>query len=289
MTTVKRLVPASVKRIGRSGHELVGLATASHRLVPSFLLAGGQRCGTTSLYRALLAHPAVLSAAFHKGVNYFDVNYHRGWQWYRAHFPLRGVANARVRAHEPPQTFDASGYYMFHPWAAERIGRDLPDAKVIVLLRDPVERAFSAYKHEFARGFETETFDKALLLEDQRVEPELKRMLDDPNYHSSTYRHQAYRRRGEYAPQLLRLIDALGRDSLLVVESEHFFTEPEKQYDRITAFLGLSAYRPDSFDRWNARPGSEVSDFARSYLHDAYRRHDEALVPILGHAPGWQR
>ena len=74
--------------------------------------------------------------------------------------------------------------------------------KIVAMVRDPVERAYSAYKHEFARGFETETFERALELEDSRVEPELARMLADPAYQSSTYRHQAYRRRGHYAEQL---------------------------------------------------------------------------------------
>ena len=91
---------------------------------------------------------------------------------------------------------------MYHPLAAGRIGRDLPGVKVLVLLRDPVERAYSAYKHEFARGFETETFERALELEDARVQPELERMIADPTYQSDSYRHHSYRRRGQYAEQL---------------------------------------------------------------------------------------
>ncbi|MFZ0323050.1 MAG: sulfotransferase, partial [Actinomycetes bacterium] len=192
MPSLKQRTPASAKQLGRRLYVPVGQATAPLRMMPSFILAGAQRCGTTSLYRALLSHPAVLSAAYHKGVNYFDVNYDKGMPWYRGHFPLSATASLRTRGsgHEPV-TFDASGYYMFHPLAAERIGRDLPNVKVLVLVRDPIERAYSAYRHEFARNFETETFERALELEDERVQPELERMLADHSYQSDSYRHHA--------------------------------------------------------------------------------------------------
>src|ERR671939_410836 len=98
------------------------------------------------------------------------------------------------------------------------------------MVREPVERAHSAYKHEFARGFETETFERALELEDSRVEPERERMLADPSYQSNTYRHQAYRRRGHYAEQLEPFATSFGADRVHVVESERFFTEPESEY-----------------------------------------------------------
>jgi len=290
VASLKKRTPAAAKNLGRRAYTPIGQATSSIRLMPSFILAGAQRCGTTSLYRALLSHPAVLSAAYHKGVNYFDVNYDRGLRWYQGHFPLRATASIRTRrSGEDPVTFDASGYYMFHPLAAERIGHDLPNVRVVVLVRDPIERAYSAYRHEFARGFENESFERALELEDARVQPELERMVADPSYQSDSYRHHAYRRRGQYDEQLRRLADAVGREQLLVVESELFFTRPEVEYQRIIQFLGLRPHVPARFDRWNARPGAEISADAKRFLVDAFRDHDEGLTEYLGHAPTWQR
>lgn len=290
MTTLKQRVPQPVKVLGRRVSVATGRRTAGLRMTPGFVLAGAQRCGTTSMFRALVAHPAVLPAVHHKGVNYFDVNYGRGMGWYLGHFPLRRVAAVRTRAAgEEPVTFDASGYYVYHPHAAARLGHDLPGIKVIVMLRDPVERAFSAYKHEFARGFETESFERALELEDERVQPELDRMLADPTYYSTIHRHASYRRRGQYAEQLERLVDAVGRDRLLVVDSQDFFTTPEQEYRRITDFLGLRPFQPERFDRWNARPGSGLSDAARDYLGSRLAPHDAALERFLGHPPSWRR
>ena len=121
-------------------------------MTPSFILAGAQRCGTTSLFRALMEHPVILSL-YHKGVNYFDLNYDKGWSWYQGHFPVRAFAAVRTRHNgDVPVTFEASGYYMYHPHAAARLAHDLPQVKVLVMLRDPIERAYSAYRHEFARA-----------------------------------------------------------------------------------------------------------------------------------------
>jgi len=83
-------VPAPVKRVVHLGSRSYGRLTAPARMTPSFLICGGQRCGTTSLYRAMAGHPVVLKAVLHKGVHYFDTSYDRGMGWYKAHFPLRG-------------------------------------------------------------------------------------------------------------------------------------------------------------------------------------------------------
>ena len=157
------------------------------------------------------------------------------------------------------------------------------------MLRDPVERAFSAYRHEFARGFETESFERALELEDERVEPELRKMLADPQYQSFSHRHHSYRRRGQYAEQLQRLVDALGRERILVIESRDFFASPQAEYRRIIDFLGLAPHQPARFDRWNARPGNGMSERAMSRLIDGYRPHDATLAQLIGRPPSWAR
>lgn len=288
--TLKARAPHRVKVWGRRVSVAAGERTAGLRLLPAFVLVGGQRCGTTSLFRALAAHPAVLPAVNHKGVNYFDLNYGRGWAWYQGHFPLRSVAAVKTRgAGEPPVTFDASGYYSYHPHAAGRLAADLPGVKVVMMVRDPVERAFSAWKHESARGFETEAFERALRLEDERVGPELERMLADPGYASTAHRHHGYRRRGYYGEQLARLADGVGRERVHVVDSQDFFTDPAREYARLVAFLGLAPFEPASFERFNARPGTGITPGARAFLEDAYAPHDAALEAFLGQAPSWRR
>jgi hypothetical protein len=285
-------VPGAVKRVVHLGSRSYGRLTAPARMLPSFLLCGGQRCGTTSLYRALAAHPAVLKAVLHKGVHYFDTSYHRGIGWYRGHFPLqRTAARIEERHGVPAQTFESSPYYMYHPHAVARIARDLPDVRLVVLVRDPVERAYSQHAHELARGFESETsFSRALALEPPRLRGQEDRLLATPGYYSFAHQHHAYRGRGEYARYLEEMAARVGRHRILVVESERFFANPEPVYDEVLEFLGLPRLGYPTFERHNARPRSApMEDWTRRELTAYFAPHDERLVSWLGHRPIWRR
>jgi hypothetical protein len=285
--TLRQAAPHTVKLHGRRLSRAVGAATASLRMRPGFVLVGAQRCGTTSLFRALSAHPLVRPPVFHKGVNYFDLNYYRGPDWYHGHFPVRGLARIRTTGDEPPVAFEASGYYMYHPLAPERMARELPEAKLLVMVRDPVERAYSAHRHELARGFETEPFERALELEDERLAGEVERIRTDPRYESHSHRHHSYRRRGHYAEQIEHLRELFGEDRVLIVESELFFTRPEPEYARILDFLSLPAFTPRRFDRWNARPRSPMHDATQRDLRRYFAAHDRELGGLLGRMPAW--
>jgi len=266
----------------------VGSATAGRRQLPSFILVGAQRAGTTSLFRALSSHPLVHSANFHKGVNYFDLNYDQEFSWYQGHFPRSTYLRRHSRGVPgDPVTFEASGYYMFHPCAPQRIARHLPEVRVLAMLRDPVERAYSAWKHELARGFETESFERALDLEPARLSGQAERMLADPDYQSFSHRHHAYVGRGQYAGQLHRLRQHLPAERIHVIESESFFEQPEPTYGAVLEFLGLPKVLPDRFDRWNGRPSSPMSEQTRARLRDHFADHDRSLAGLLGRAPAW--
>jgi hypothetical protein len=259
-------------------------------MTPSFLIVGAQRCGTTSLYRVLSQHPAVLKAVWHKGVHYFDLNYAQGPSWYRAHFPLRLRARSvRRRLGVEPVTFESSPFYMLHPLAGERIARDLPGVRLVVLVRDPVERAYSAHAHELARGYETEPFERALALEPERLAGEAERMTADPRYVSHALQHQAYRLRGEYADQLERLEQLVGRDRLHVIDSGEFFTRPEHVYDRLMRFIGLPVLGRPEFARHNARPREGMRDALAARLSDHFAPFDARLERWLECPPSWRR
>jgi len=178
---------------------------------------------------------------------------------------------------------------MFHPLAAERIAHDLPDTKLIVLLRDPVERAISAFTHETARGFETESFERALELEPARIAGERDKMLADPGYDSAHLQHNAYLTRGQYIEQLERLEGLVGRERLHVVDSHDFFTNPAPVYAAVCAFLGLPEFDGAVFDQHNARPRSPMPGDLAARLDEHFRPYDERLAQWWGQVPGWRR
>ena len=268
----------------------VGRLTSQARMLPGFLVVGGQRCGTTSMYRTLSQHPAILKPVLHKGVHYFDTAYGRGPDWYRGHFPLQVTARRRARrVGAAPVTFESSPYYMFHPLAAARIAADLPGVRLLVLLRDPVERAYSAHAHELARGFEDQPFEAALELEEGRLQGEAARLAAEPAYVSHHHQHHGYLHRGRYLEHLLRLEHAVGRDRLHVVDSHRFFTDPEPVYAGVLAFLGLPDRETPVFERHNARARTPMPDSLRNRLEEHFAPYDEELADWLGYPPSWRR
>ncbi|MFI6508668.1 sulfotransferase family protein [Streptosporangium sp. NPDC050855] len=281
-----------LKRAAHAISQAAGRLTSARRTPPTFLIVGAQRCGTTSLYRALSQHPLIFKPLLRKGVHYFDVAYDRGPSWYRAHFPLRmSLSRAARRYGHRPQVFESSPYYLFHPLAGPRIARDLPGARLIVLVRDPVERAFSAHAHELARGFETEpSFARAVELEEERLAGVAEALCAAPNSTSLAHRHHAYLARGRYAEQLARLEPLVGRERILVLDSGRFFAEPEVTYDRVLAFLGLPHLGDPVFERYNARPRpSPMPPSLRRELTDRFEEQDALLISWLGTEPSWRR
>ena len=208
-------LPWMARRVARWGLVTAGRPLRPARMLPGFLIVGAERCGTTSLFHILRQHPAVFSSTLpRKEVHYFDHKYQRfGLGWYQCHFPL--TARARLtarRSGQPPVAFEATANYMFHPLAPDRIHRDLPGVRLIALVRDPVERAYSAHAHQIGFGYETEPFERALELEDERLAGEDERLAADPGYDSFRHDHFTYRTRGHYADQLDHLEQIFGRD-----------------------------------------------------------------------------
>jgi len=160
--------------------------------------------------------------------------------------------------------------------------------KLIAMVRDPVERAGSAHAYQVIDGYEKESFERALELEDSRLAGEAERLVAEPNYYSFNYQHFGYRIRGHYADQLERLEKHFGRDRIHVVDSDEFFANPGPVYDQVIDFLGLPDLGRPSFGKHNSRPRTPMPDAVRAALEEHYRPHDERLTAWLGHEPSWR-
>ena len=106
------------------------------RMLPDFVIIGAQKSGTSSLYDFVVQHPAILPAA-KKELHYFSLGYKKGEYWYRLRFP--------IRASQKLLSGEASPIYLFYPMVPGRMKKLLPDVKLIVILRNPVDRAYSHY------------------------------------------------------------------------------------------------------------------------------------------------
>ena len=205
-------------------------------MTPSFLICGGQRCGTTSMYRALAAHPVVLKAVLHKGVHYFDTSYDRGHGLVPGALPVaaqrrqdrpsatacRRRPSSRARTtcttrRRPPGSPATCRRRSSWCWSATRWSGPTRSTTTRWPAASRPERDFGA----------------ALALEPARLHRQEERLADDPAYYSFAHQHHAYRARGEYARYLSVMAQHVGRERIHVVESERFFTEPEQVYDEV--------------------------------------------------------
>ena len=177
---------------------------------------------------------------------------------------------------------------MYHPLAAGRIAADLPGTQARRAGTRPGGAGLLAHQHELARGFETEDFARALALEDGRLDGEVERMVRDPSYQSFSHRHHAYKRRGLYAEQITAMQEAVGKERMLVMESERFFEEPETEYARLLDFLALPQTPPARFERYNTRSRADMDDALRQRLRGFYDEPDAALASLLGRPPAWR-
>jgi hypothetical protein len=264
----------STKRILATGQRLVALTTSRARLLPSFLIIGAKRAGTTSLYEYIVEHPGVVRSRLPKGSHYFDVRFSHGWTWYRSTFPL-----AR---HHRVITGEASPYYLFHPLAPRRIAAALPHVRLIAILRDPVDRAYSQYQFERRGGFEELPLEQALDQEPERLAGEAERMVNEPGYQSFAYRHHGYLARGRYAQQLERLYDLVSPSQVLVLQSELLLADPNAVLDRVWRFLGLPPHTLDSprlLDRGSYQP---MPDTIRDRLRTYYDVPNHRLYELPG-------
>jgi sulfotransferase family protein len=259
------------------------------RSLPDFLIVGTQRGGTTTLFKVLLEHPQIGGARMHKEVHYFDLNVHRGERWYRAHFPTtRSVDRARGREGRFA-IGEASPYYLFHPRVPERARALLPSAKVIVLLRNPVSRTWSQYRHEVELGYESLSFEDALLAEPERTAGEAARLLEDPRYRSFEHQHHAYVARSDYPPQLEAWLASFPREQMLLLLSEDLFGDPAGTLRRVTSFLGLEDRDVGQIPRLNASSGASMRAETRERLWEQLRAQVPVIAELIGRDPGWER
>lgn len=266
--------------------------TASGRVLPDLLVIGAQRSGTSSLYRYLGAHPNVV-APVRKEVGYFTRRYSAGECWYRAHFPLAARGHVvRALGGRRPLAFEATPDYLVHPLAAERAASLLPEAKVVVLLRDPVERAFSHYRHMVRLGFETLPLEAALDQESERLADDLLRLEREPGYDPKQLLRFSYMTRGLYAVQLRRWLAHYPADRLLVLDSAELFSRPGEVYGELLRFLGLPSWAPRHFANASGTGSASAADAmtpaVRHHLEDRFAGPDAALAELLGRDVSWR-
>jgi hypothetical protein len=273
-------IPEPARAVLRNAVWTYGRTTARARPLPDFLIIGAQKAGTTALYAYLRQHPGITGPSW-KEVSYFDRHYARGEAWYRGNFPNFARTRGKVVG-------EASPSYVFHPLGPERVRALVPEARLVVLVRNPVDRALSHHNHEVALGREPLPFEEALEAEDERLRGEEERLIADPRYFSREWWSHTYKARGRYAEQLERWLAVFPREQLLIVPSEDLGAEPAETYARAVEFLGAPPHRLDSFPRVFERQYEPMRPETRERLVAEFEEPNRRLYELLGRDLGWR-
>lgn len=256
---------------------------------PDFLIIGTQKGGTTSLYSYLCQHPGIAPAA-QKEIHYFDAHYARGNRWYLRQFPSsirRMLRGALDRSGHRALTGEATPFYLMHPLAAQRIAALAPQARLIMLLREPAARAYSQYQHNRRMGWETLDFDAAIDREEERIAPALDALSADPMHTDTRLPAYSYKARGRYLEQIERYERLFPREQMLVLSSEELFSNPGAVFDRTVAFLGLPQCPHPQFEASNAGGYGRELPSKIEQLRRYFAPFNEGLFHHLGTRFAW--
>jgi hypothetical protein len=264
---------ARAKRLAKDRRQKIAAAQRreTEGPLPDFVVIGTQKGGTSFFYSLLTEHPLVRRAAA-KELHFFDNKFAEGVGWYRRCFS----EGERVDGHRTI-TGEASPSYLFDPRVPERMARTVPEARLIALLRNPVDRAYSHYQMEMGRGKEGRSFEEATQEEMTSAEGEGNPV--DVRY--------AYLKRGLYAEQLERFSFFANRDRLLVVKSENLFTRRLEVLERVLKFLRLPPFE-STLALPSGRATYEPMDpLTRRRLEGFFAPHNERLYDLLNTNFGW--
>lgn len=279
--TPSLVAPVSHRAV-QAGRRIAYIAFRGLRELPTYFIVGAKRAGTTSLNEYVVDHPDALRGLVEKGSRFFDVNYERGPAWFnRTLIPRWQIDRLEQRTGVRPIYGESSPYYCFHPDSPSRIAQHVPNARLIFLLREPALRAWSHYRYEVARGFETLPFVEA-------VEAEAGRLGQrDATSREFSLRHHSYVARGQYASQLARLRQHFDPEQVLVIQSETLFGQPKDTMSRVFAHLGLRQYEGAAYKPFKENTRAGIPDEAARILDGRFDDSNAQLRETVGTTITW--
>jgi hypothetical protein len=192
--------------------------------------------------------------------------------------------------------FEATPDYLFDPRVARRATGLVPEARIIVLLRDPIERAYSHYCHNRRLGTETLSFNEALSREEDRIRPAQAEIEANPDIPMpKALLRYSYVERGRYSDQLRRWISITNPAQMLVLRSESIFKDPDATFQSVLRFLDLREWRPTAYENHSYESSRPVTppmpDTCRERLMELLSEDmlqlPEVLEPLGVDLPDW--
>jgi len=274
---------------GRSLYRTYTKLTGSFHVLPDFLIIGAARSGTTSLYQYLVQHPSIEPCVV-KQLHFFDQYYYRGLNWYRVNFPtiMKKFETEKIKKIKF-LTGEATPYYLQHPHTPRRVYELNPNMKLIVVLRNPIDRAFSHYKRKLRNGSEKLSFEEVTEQEQLRIKGEIEKMEQNENYFSHIFHSLSYITAGLYVIHLKRWLKYFPMKQILILENEEFLSKTPNLYKQTIKFLGLSEWKLSNYEKFQKSKPMEMDPNTRKKLIDYCKPFNEELYSLIGRRFDWDK
>lgn len=259
--------------------------------LPDFYIIGAQKSGTSSLYDCLGQHPGIIRR-IHKEIHFFNEPTRRnlGLDFYQAHFTTQSKRQkiAQQLGYQPLE--GEATPFVIHPWLPQWVYEATPQAKLILIARNPVDRALSHYYHNQTRGRETLEFEAAINSEQTRINQDFQRLVRDPNHSGAEYLCYSYLTRGYYAEQLERWLKFFAPDQICVVAFESFIQDQKTIVAQIFQFLNLPEFTITTTHRSNpGRYEKKLDPKFRQRLLDHFQPHNERFFDMIAQKFTWDQ
>jgi len=238
---------------------------------PHFIIIGQAKCGTTSLYSYLTQHPQILPALL-KEINFWQSksNFPRGLDWYLSYFIPIGKETNFI-------TGEATTRYLDSPEAAQRLVQVFPKMKLIVLLRNPVNRAISEYYMFFRTGSEKRSLKTAVFAELEALTQQREIELNELYYLSPSV----------YINSISRWMELFPQEQFLILRSEDLFADPDTTVNQVFQFLGVEPYQLQEYPKKNSGNYPPISQSMHRTLSDYFRPYNQQLEEYLDRKFNW--
>ena len=275
-TSYKRFYHLFVKR------HFFGI-TSPLRVLPDFFVIGPGRTGTTSLFHYLDQHPSLSKSAYDE-LGFFDVNFHLGFHWYRSLFPSI-LTKFRIKLKTNFfMTYDVTPSYVRRPWIARRIKKLFPNSKLIIVLRNPIDKTYSHYYLSTTSG-ETRNFEEVIKKDMDDISKWNVNSKDD-NYFATKV-EKSILARGFYVEQLLSWFELFPKNQILIISSDELALNTKNTMNEIFKFLNLPEYEIPNTDKVNVSKYSKMNPDTRKLLMNFFKPYNEQLFKFLDRKFDW--
>jgi hypothetical protein len=242
---------------------------------PDFLIIGSSKCGTTSLYHNIVEHPQVLPA-LKKEINFWHDDLIQGLDWYRAHF----LPSPQTQYY---LTGEASPNYLDLQETAQRVFQFCPQMKLIIILRNPIERAISHYYHWVRLGLEERPLEAVIQAEFKTMD----QVLQFPIQYRHWYQSIHYIARGVYIGFLQQWRAIFPPEQFLILSCENLAAHPAATMKQVFTFLGLPDSPVSRYTQLNVGQYPPLSPNLSQALSEFYHPYNQQLEEYLGIKFGW--